>query len=122
MLGAVEFLHALCSTPAKAADKPLWPWSRATAHRKIARTMADAGVEGPQARPKGLRHGFGIAAVAAGVPLPTIAGALGHANLPTTAIYTTAAGLEARGFLARMWGKRGEFGRIRRLKASREGL
>ena len=65
--------------------------------------MADAGVEGPQTCPKGLRHGFGIAAVAAGVPLPTIAAALGHANLQTTAIYTTAAGLEARGFLARMW-------------------
>ncbi len=47
--------------------------------------------------------GFGIAAVAAGVPLPTIAAALGHANLPTTAIYTTAAGLEARDFLGLMW-------------------
>ena len=62
--------------------------------------MADAGIEGPQACPKGLRHGFGIAA---GVPLPTIASALGHANLQTTAVYTTAAGLEARNFLARMW-------------------
>ena len=65
--------------------------------------MADAGVGDPQAYPKGLRHGFGIAAVAAGVPLPTIAAALGHANLQTTAIYATAAGLEARDFLARMW-------------------
>ena len=70
--------------------------------------MADAGVEGPQACPKGLRHGFGIAAVAAGVPLPTIAAALGHANLQTTAIYTTAAGLEARDFLARMWDQKAE--------------
>ena len=104
LLRALELVHALRSMPAIAADKPLWPWSRATAHRKIARTMADAGgVEGPQACPKGLRHGFGIAAVAAGVPLPTIAAALGHANLQTTAIYTTAAGLEARDFLARMW-------------------
>ena len=57
--------------------------------------MADAGVEGPQACPKGLRHAYGLAAVAAGVPLPTIAAALGHANLQTTAVYTTAAGLEA---------------------------
>ena len=103
LLRALELVHALRSTSAKAAGKPLWPWSRATAHRKIARTMADAGVEGPQACPKGLRHGFGIAAVAAGVPLPTIAAAPGHANLQTTAIYTTAAGLEARDFLARMW-------------------
>ena len=108
LLRALELVHALRSMPAKAADKPLWPWSRATAHRKIARTMADAGVEGPQACPKGLRHGFGIAAVAAGVPLPTIAAALGHANLQTTAIYTTAAGLEARDFLARMWDQKAD--------------
>ena len=65
--------------------------------------MADAGIDGPQTCPKGLRHGFGIAAVAASVPLPTIAAALGHANLQTTAVYTTAAGFEARDFLARMW-------------------
>ena len=103
LLRALEIVQALRSTPAKAAGKPLWPWSRATAHRKIARTMADADVEGPQACPKGLRHGFGIAAGAAGVPLPTIAAAPGHANLQTTAIYTTAAGLEARDFLSRMW-------------------
>ena len=38
----------------------------------------------------------------AGVPLPTIADVLGHADLATTAIYTTAVGVEARGFLARM--------------------
>ena len=64
--------------------------------------MAEASIEGSQACPKGLRHGFGIAAVAACVPLPTIAiaAALGHANLQTTA-----AGLEVRDFLARMWAK-----------------
>ena len=39
----------------------------------------------------------------AGVPLPTIAAVLGHANIATTAIYTTAVGVEARGFLAKMW-------------------
>ena len=82
LLRALELVHALRSTPAKATGKPLSPWSRATAHRKIVRTMADAGVEGPQACPKGLRHGFGIAAVAAGVPLPTIAAAPGHASRP----------------------------------------
>ena len=103
-------VHALRSAPAKAAARPLWPWSRATAHRKIAGIMTDAGIEGPQACPKGLRHGFGIAAVAAGVPLPTIAAALGHANLQTTAVYTTASGLEAREFLARMWEREGNSG------------
>ena len=87
----------------EAAGRLLWPWSRATADRRIARIMPAAGIEGPQACPNGLRHGFGIAAVAAGVPRPTIAAALDHAHLQTTGVYTTAAGLKARGFLARMW-------------------
>ena len=39
----------------------------------------------------------------AGVPLPTIAAVLGHANLSTTAIYTTAIGAEARELVARVW-------------------
>ena len=93
LLRSLELVHALRSAPAK-----------------IARIMADAGIEGPQACPKGLRHGFGIAAVAAGVLLPTIAAALSHANLQTTAVYTTAAGLEAREFLAKMWEKEGNSG------------
>ena len=83
----------------------LWPVSRPTATRHIARLMAAAGIEGPQACPKGLRHAYGVAAVAAGVPLPTVAAVLGHANLTTTAIYTTAIGAEARELVARMWGE-----------------
>ena len=69
----------------------------------VSTVSASTGIAGPQACPKGLRHAYGIAAVSAGVPLPTIAAALGHASITTTAIYTTAAGLEAREFLARMW-------------------
>ena len=46
-------------------------------------------------------------AKAAGVPLPTITATLGHANLQTTATYTTVADLEARGFLAKMWERKG---------------
>ena len=47
LLRVLELVHALHSAPAKAAGKPLWSWSRATAHRKIARIMADAGIAGP---------------------------------------------------------------------------
>ena len=45
-----------------------------------------------------LSHACGIAAVAAGVPLPTIAAALGHAPLTTTAV-----GAGHRALVARMW-------------------
>ena len=44
--------------------------------------MRGAGVEGPQACPRGLRHSFGVAAVTAGVPLPTIATVLGQPGAP----------------------------------------
>ena len=87
LLRALELVHSLRSLGPRCAAKPLWPLSRATAHRRIAAIMTNTG----------------IAAVSAGVPLPTIAAALGHASITTTAIYTTAAGLEAREFLARMW-------------------
>ena len=56
-----------------------------------------------QACPRGLRHSWGVAAVTAGVPLPTIAAVLGHADLSTTALYTTAIGTEARELVARVW-------------------
>ncbi len=81
----------------------LWNFSRSTAYRKITGLMGVANVTGTQASPKGFRHGFGIAAVKVGVPLPTIAAVLGHSSITTTAIYTTAVGKEARDLLQRMW-------------------
>ena len=98
----VHRLRRLQATP-RGQDRPLWPFTRPTASRHIATLMRDAQVSGPQACPKGLRHAYGVAAVSAGVPLPTIAAMLGHADIKTTAIYTTAIGAEAREFVARMW-------------------
>ena len=65
--------------------------------------MAQAGVRGPHASPKGLRHGFGVAAVTAGVPLNLVQKWLGHAQLSTTAIYADAVGEEEHVIAARMW-------------------
>ena len=65
--------------------------------------MRTAGIEGPKASPRGLRHSYGVAAVVAGVPLPTVAAVLGHASLTTTAIYTTAITAEARELVSRVW-------------------
>ncbi len=100
----LDMVHCLREASPRRTKEPLWQLSRATAHRKVVAVMHMARIEGPQACPKGLRHGFGIAAVTAGVPLPTIAAVLGHADIATTAIYTTALGVEARGFPAKMWG------------------
>ena len=65
--------------------------------------MRRAGIEGPQACPRGLRHSYGIAAVSAGVPLPTLVAVLGHASLNTTAVCTTAIGAEDRELVSRVW-------------------
>ena len=105
LVHALELVHRVRRAQASPRGRtaPLWDISRQAAHRQVSALMRRAGVEGPQACPRGLRHAFGVAAVTAGVPLPTVAAMLGHASLNTTAIYTTAIGAEARDLIARMW-------------------
>ncbi len=75
-----------------------------TAWRVVRAVMGEARLSGPQATPKGLRHGFGVAAVSAGIPLNVVQKWLGHANLTTTAIYANAVGAEEKDIAKRMWG------------------
>jgi integrase/recombinase XerD len=82
---------------------PLWDFGRTTAWKHVIAVMKAAGVKGPQATPKGLRHGFGVAAIQAGIPLNLLQRWLGHAQLTTTAIYANAIGPEERNIAARMW-------------------
>ncbi len=84
-------------------DAPLWPVSRMTAWRQITAVMRAAGIDGPQASPKGLRHGFGVAAIEAGIPLNMLQKWLGHAQLSTTAIYAEAMGAEEMALARRLW-------------------
>jgi len=81
----------------------LWPWSRMTAYRRICDVMWRAGIVGDHATPKGLRHGFGVKAIQAGVPLPLVQRWLGHADVKTTTIYTRAVGPEERSIANKMW-------------------
>ncbi len=82
----------------------LWTFSRTSAWRYVADVLEQAGIEGPQASPKGLRHGFGVQAVSSGVPLNMVQKWLGHAQLSTTAIYADAVGAEEKSIMSRMWG------------------
>jgi integrase len=102
-LDLVHGIRELRRRPERARVHRLWPWSRMTAWRHIQRVMVVAGVSGPQATPKGLRHGFGVNAVSAGIPLNLVQRWLGHAQLSTTAIYADAVGAEERSIAARMW-------------------
>jgi len=77
------------------------------AHDRLARGscgVQEAGLDGAHASPKGLRHGFGVAAVTAGIPLNMLQKWLGHAQLTTTAIYANAVGAEEKDIARRMWG------------------
>ena len=86
-------------------DQKIWPnLDRVTAWRWIKRLMAEANIQGAQACPKGLRHGFGVHAICAGVSLNMLQRWMGHTSIETTLIYTQAVGLEERKIAERMWG------------------
>jgi len=85
------------------ATRRLWAWSRTIAWRRVKKAMTLAGIIGPQATAKGLRHSFGVTAFQAKVPPHLVQRWLGHASLRTTAIYADVSGEEERAFAAQMW-------------------
>ena len=106
-LDLLDIVHGLRRTKARdAKETPLWGISRPTAWRIVKRCMDKAGIEdGAHQSPKGLRHGFGVEAILAGVPVTTLKKWMGHAKLTTTAIYLDVVGAEEREIAARMWNK-----------------
>lgn len=86
-----------------APQELVWPWCRTTAWKRVKEVMAEAGIAGTQACPKGLRHGFGVATIQAPVPETMVQKWLGHSQLSTTSIYTNAVGPEERALAARFW-------------------
>jgi len=106
LLDALDLVHGireLQSRRGKGQGVRLWPWGRMTGWRAVHAVMEQAGLSGPHACPKGLRHGFGVQAVSAGIPLNLVQRWLGHSQLSTTAIYANAVGEEEQNTAARMW-------------------
>ena len=82
LLEALDLVHGireLQGRRGKGRGILLWPWSRMTGWRAVHAVMEAAGLDGPHASPKGLRHGFGVAAVSAGIPLSLVQKWLGPA-------------------------------------------
>jgi integrase len=106
LLETLDMVHGIREQQARGKGRGarLWPWSRMTGWRAVHAVMAAAGLQGVHASPKGLRHGFGVAAVSAGIPLNLVQKWLGHAQLTTTAIYANAVGAEEKDIARRMWG------------------
>ncbi len=103
-LNMVHGIRELQARRGKGRGLRLWPWSRMTGWRAVHAVMRAARLDGPHASPKGLRHGFGVAAVTAGIPLNLVQKWLGHAQLTTTAIYANAVGAEEKDIARRIWG------------------
>lgn len=88
----------------KAKVMPLWDWTRGRAWQIVKDVMSAAEIiDGPHRTPKGLRHGYGVNAIKAGVPLNMLCKWMGHADIKTTAIYANAVGPEEQDIAARMW-------------------
>jgi len=103
LMDTLNLVHAVRERRDKRAGEHLWSTSRTTAWRQVKAVMAAAGIEGPHASPKGLRHGYGVAAIGATVPLNLLSRWMGHAVIETTAIYANALGEEQRSIAERMW-------------------
>ncbi|RZK25133.1 MAG: site-specific integrase, partial [Flavobacterium sp.] len=100
-LDELNLVHNL--KKAKKDEVRIWPWSRATASRKVGVVMLRANIKGIQGCPKGLRHSFVITCLEKQIPLNMVQKWAGHSSLTTTAIYANALGLEERNIASRLW-------------------
>jgi integrase/recombinase XerD len=87
---------------------PKRPMSRTTGWRIVKKVLDAAGIEGPQATAKGLRHGYGVAMIMGGLDIHTLKKRLGHENVETTAIYMQVLGKEAHSLEEDAWRKANE--------------
>ena len=106
LLDALDLVHGvreIQTQRGKGRGGRLRLWSRMTGWRAVHAVMQAAGPEGVHASPKGLRHGFGLAAVTDCIPLNLVQKWLGHAQLSTTAAYANAVGTEEKYIARKMW-------------------
>ena len=104
-LDSLNMVHCIKESQRQHKNPRIWGWSRSQAWRIVKNVMDNAGVGTtlPHATAKGLRHAYGIHAIASGVPVTELQKLLGHADLKTTSIYINAQGAEKRALVARMW-------------------
>ena len=104
-LDSLDMVHGIKEARKQRKNPKLWQWHRATAWRKVKIVMDEAGIDTtlPHATAKGLRHAYGIHAIASQVPVTKLQKWLGHADLKTTSTYVDAQGVEERALASLMW-------------------
>jgi integrase len=84
-------------------NQPIWSFGRTTAWRIITSVMAEAGIQGIQATPKGLRHSFVIQHQALGTQVHMIQNWAGWASSAMMEVYGRALGNEAHQLASKLW-------------------
>lgn len=105
LLDALELVHRIRKrqkTKNGGKDR-LWSWGRTQATKHIWAIMAEAGIAGAHATPKGLRHGFGVRMAQKTRNPRLVQKLLGHKYLETTAIYMDLVGEEERQEVINAW-------------------
>lgn len=106
LLDTLELVHGIRKAlrgRAGQPDAPLWSWGRTQAWKHVKQVMEAAGISGPHATPKGLRHGFGVRMAEKTRQPRAVQKWLGHRSLETTAIYMDVQGKEERDLAMRAW-------------------
>ena len=105
VLDALDLVHRVRKaqkSKVRGQKDTLWHWGRTQATKHICNMMDKAGITGPHATPKGLRHGFGVKAATDTRNPRLVQKWLGHRYLETTTIYMDAVGAEERELASRM--------------------
>ena len=101
-LDSVHHFREAQRDPERAGER-LWTWSRTTGWRRVKAVMKIASAPPFVAKPKALRHAFGVEATLESVALTMVQRWLGHKDIKTTTIYTTVVGPEERALAQRTW-------------------
>ena len=103
-IDTLELVHGIRKAQrGRAATDRLWTWGRTQAFKHVKHVLEAAGIEGPHASPKGLRHGFGVRAIQKTRNPRLVQRWLGHRSLETTTIYMDVLGQEERDANQAMW-------------------
>jgi integrase len=89
-INGIHALDQLQGRPDRGHSVRLWNADRTTAWRWIAAIMAAAGVSGPQASPRGLRHTYAVQAVRDGIPPATLQTWMGYTTAEMALLYSSA--------------------------------
>jgi len=103
LLADLDLVYDIKAHQKKGEAVRLFPYTRQYVHKHVRAVMHKAGVYGPIACPRGLRHGFGVLAIEVAKDPWMVMKWLGHTDLKNTLVYMAAQGEEERRAIAGTW-------------------